>query len=929
MRKSLFFFLTISLFFLNSNCYGQYIPYFQNYSLTQYSAGNQNWGISKASDGKLYVANHRGLLVFNGINWKLYQLPNKTTIRSVYAYKDVVYTGSYEEFGFWKKDRKGVLTYTSLTNNLDRNFLNEEIWQISSFGGAIVFRSFLNVYVFKNNEIIKIKPTSTVISTDVVGDNFYVSTLKDGIFLLKGTQLIPFLANKQLINTKVISINQFNKNLLITTALNGCFIFDGKKLKPWNTNVNDFLKAYQLNSYSQVNSNLHVFGTIQNGLYFADYNGTILYHLNKENGLANNTTLYQYLDKSRLWVGLDNGLASVEVLSDHFFYKDYSGKLGAVYDVVSYNGVTFIGSNTGLYYLDETNKIQFIEGSQGQVWDLKVIEGELFCGHNNGTYVIKNKEFIQISPYTGGWVIKKVPGKDNLYVQGTYAGLVKFHKENDSWVSTHLGKTTSPLKFMVFQDTHTAWATHASKGVFRVNFNRNYDSILDVVDYKNKGLISDFNTRVYKIKNEICFKANDGWYRYEPILDSIVSYDLLNEKFGRDAYVISESDADILAFKNHKFVYFTSLSDFKEQSIIPQKYINNKLIIGHENISKLSNNKMVLNLNDGFMVLGTNGNRDPIEVYPPVLESVKVNDYFLDLDSIEDASIPYQNQVAIALSSSNSKDFYFEYSVGNNSVDVWNKIEGDSLKLTNIGYGQQKINLRTSHNLGNKSEVLAVTLNVLSPWYKGISGFLFYIVLVFILSLLFFYLHKRKIAKEQRLIKLKHDLEQKALIKEQTAENTKKIIQLKNDSLERELKLKSKQLANTAMAIIKKNESMLGIKAELIQNKNNFENLYAYKKLLKKIDSSIGHEDEWQVFEYNFNQVHAEFFDSLSKEFPNLSRKDLKICAYIKMNLTSKEIAPLMNISVRGVETIRYRLKKKMNLDNDNSLVDFLLNYNK
>jgi DNA-binding CsgD family transcriptional regulator len=96
---------------------------------------------------------------------------------------------------------------------------------------------------------------------------------------------------------------------------------------------------------------------------------------------------------------------------------------------------------------------------------------------------------------------------------------------------------------------------------------------------------------------------------------------------------------------------------------------------------------------------------------------------------------------------------------------------------------------------------------------------------------------------------------------------------------------------------------------------------------LKKVDNSIAHKDEWKIFEYNFNQVHEEFFFQLKKRFPDLTHKDLKICAYIKMNLTTKEIAPLLNISIRGVETHRYRLKRKLNLDNDNSLATYLRNF--
>ena len=107
-------------------------------------------------------------------------------------------------------------------------------------------------------------------------------------------------------------------------------------------------------------------------------------------------------------------------------------------------------------------------------------------------------------------------------------------------------------------------------------------------------------------------------------------------------------------------------------------------------------------------------------------------------------------------------------------------------------------------------------------------------------------------------------------------------------------------------------------------HRTDFDNYFSYKKIIKKIDTSISHNDEWKVFEYNFNQVHEEFFNKLKTKHPKLTVKDLRLCAYIKMNLSTKEIAPLLNISIRGVETQRYRLRTKLGLDSEQSLTEYL-----
>ena len=105
------------------------------------------------------------------------------------------------------------------------------------------------------------------------------------------------------------------------------------------------------------------------------------------------------------------------------------------------------------------------------------------------------------------------------------------------------------------------------------------------------------------------------------------------------------------------------------------------------------------------------------------------------------------------------------------------------------------------------------------------------------------------------------------------------------------------------------------IQGELTKGRGNLDGDYRMKQIMKRINRAINNRDDWKVFETNFNEVHDDFFKALLEKYPELSNKDLKLCSYLKMNLSSKEIAPLLGISVRGVEVQRYRLRKKMGLD--------------
>ena len=910
--------------------WSQYTPYFQNFDVSQYNAGNQNWDISKADDGRVYVANNNGLLEYDGLNWELHTIPNKTTLRSVLAHQNKIFVGSYEEFGFFKANTSGELVYTSLSERLDDNdFLNEEFWEILAVGNQIIFRSFQNIYSFSDDKISKITPNSTLISCDVVDGILYISTLREGIFKLSNSELISVIDDLALEGERVISISKKENEVLITTALKGNFLFDGLNLKPWNTEVNELIKKYQLNAFSESKSGKMVFGTIQNGIYLTDNSGSIISHINRENGLINNTVLGQYLSSdNQLWVGFDNGLSVIDLKSKSSFYNDVTGKLGAVYDVATYKSRIYIGSNTGLYYLDKKNELQFVEGSQGQVWDLKVVEGDLFCGHNNGTYLVRGDQLELISAQTGGWVIQKVPEETATYIQGTYAGLVKFKKVNGNWQSNYMGKTTIPIRFLVFESPEVAWAAHAYKGLYKIRFDSNHDSILSIENYDKKGLSSTYNLRVHKVKNNICIKTNEGWQKYEPLLDSIVPYNLLNEAFGKDSYIISDEETNLLALKSDDIITLKSLDSYNNDILLGSNYIKERLIFGYENISKIDEGRLALNLNDGFMVIDKSAKQMDSQIFKPQIDEIRLDGKTKAINDKGIMKIPnrYKN-LMIHLSSPRSSNYYFEYAMANIDSSHYYKIDNGKLELSNLGYGDYLLKIRTKNDYNKTSGEISLQLNVLPPWYKSQKGFMIYGILVILFILVIYYLHKQKVNKEQFLLKLRYDEEQEKLLREKTVENDKRIVELKNESLENEVKLKSKQLANTAMALVKKNETLLELKSELVVHKSAFDNYYAYKKLIKKIDGSIGHEDEWAIFEHNFNQVHEKFFNKLKKKHPNLTPKDLKVCAYIKMDLTTKEIAPLMNVSVRGVETQRYRLKQKLDLESDNSVTDYVRNF--
>lgn len=140
-----------------------------------------------------------------------------------------------------------------------------------------------------------------------------------------------------------------------------------------------------------------------------------------------------------------------------------------------------------------------------------------------------------------------------------------------------------------------------------------------------------------------------------------------------------------------------------------------------------------------------------------------------------------------------------------------------------------------------------------------------------------------------------------------------------NESLE----LRNKELAGFALQLAEKDEFLRELKSKLRVGNEKI-NIDEIKQISKSI--TVSNERSWQEFRLRFTAVNEVFYNKLTAEYPKLSQRDQKICAFIKLNLSSKKMASLLGISVESVHTIRYRLRKKLNLASDVNLEDFIAN---
>ena len=190
--------------------------------------------------------------------------------------------------------------------------------------------------------------------------------------------------------------------------------------------------------------------------------------------------------------------------------------------------------------------------------------------------------------------------------------------------------------------------------------------------------------------------------------------------------------------------------------------------------------------------------------------------------------------------------------------------------------------------------------------------YLFTAVLLVLLLLVFVLLYFLMNNRVGRLKLEKNNLEL-------TSQNTL----LEKDNFEKELEIRNKELSTHVMGMIRKNET-IGQIVELLSSNLNKDNEKFFLQIIRDL-STLQDENVWDEFELRYQQVHNEFYEKLQTANPHLTTNERRLCAFLRLNMTTKDIASITGQSIRSIEVARTRLRKKLEISNsDVSLIEFL-----
>lgn len=939
-----------------------------NYTRYDYGAGTQNWMFAQQDNGWIYVANNKGILEFDGERWRRYSA-HGCRVRSVGIAPDgIVHAGAISEYGEFGHDDNGLMKYESVMRKINSSNITGVVRNILFIGNRVCYQDDRFFVMQEGDSLWVVNPQCAIYASALHQQRVHVAT-RDGLCVLKGDKLVPLPGTEALARYKVVCMASCRDHLLIATQANGLYVYDSDgDMNRLHTPADNFICS-NLTQSMAVDGNRLAIGTIHDGIALIDISKGRYEKLSVENGLQNSTVLSLFFDREgNLWAGLDSGIDYIYLNSPVRHLYNKHARMGSGYTSCISSDKLYAGTNRGVVMMDLPDEIsgtedepKFIEGIYGQIWQLTPCNDLVFCASDNGIFVIDKTNMAQMVPGCRGVrQIVPVPGQSNVMIAGCYGpdrGLWIIENNGGRWqIRDKVAGFEVSCKSLMPDPTDpgTVWFANKGNGVMKIRLTPDLCAVESMRTFSKPLLDTRHDFKLLTIDDNVVITSHRSLWQYDAAADTLVPATTLTD--------LTRHDNGIYTFLMRDNRHNLWYSDGQTLTIVPFDALRNKY--EPEMRLTLLDGLMITNFEDVFVkgrhaVIASeigfslyNLDQGPYQRKLPGFAAVRRMYTTTPTDSLilgNDKSlanevmprIPYANNSirfeCSALNLPRLKPTLYSYRLlRNGSPGPWSEFTQSSTKdYTNLSEGKYTLQVKAKVDT-TEDATASIDFCILPPWYRTWWGYALWALLtVAAITAVFLYFRhdKQKVVRQKEADML---LQEEAFIEENERKDFE-IDKLKEENLKQEISRQQEAINRNLLNLIRKNEMMLNIKSDVLSIYRTIDKPYdestmpSLKRkvlvLINKIKENMEHDDDLEKFADNFDTMHQGAITKLKKAFPQLTKKEILLCAYILMDLLSKEIAPLLNISVRGVEISRYRIRRKLDLPEGANLSEFLRNF--
>ncbi len=898
--------LFLPLLLASAFAFPQGTPPLRRWEAIDFGGGRQVWGIASAPDGTIALANGAGLLTFDGVRWRQRAVPNGQVLRTViyHAADSSWWAGGYD--GWWRWSAANPSDAPERVSPPDNP--KEEWWHAlpdPQDPSELLWQSFSRMARTPRGTAAcePIETPGNILFARVVRDTLFLPVIARGLYFRDGEVWRLYPGGEAFANVEIAGITSAPGGGLLIATRNGqiSILRDGRVARwplgrvtppPWTNQPINGLLALRSGGFA--------LATSANGLYLLSAEGRVLSHLDAQHGLGDDTVLSLYQDhRDGLWAGLNDGLVYLSVNSAATIH---AAQLGPVYDVLTTASGRLLGTNEGLF-LEAGEVAGPVSNITEQVWYVTQTPAGIVAGTNEGTFLL-DADFraTKISQANGGW---SWLGLDSSRAMaGTYVGLERYVRNaGGPWVSTgRVDGHLSPVR-QVWLDRldplrQTFYVVHPQEGLSRLRLNDSLTRLTErrVIDSLPGRLLAHDLGLTYFTPTHVLHIDADGIVQgpYAPM-----SIEIEGDR-GR-----ASISAELLR------VYVPAEAAREAESEIAWP-LDVRLDIPL--LKQMDDRTLAVGLHRGYALVDLM-HENPSTRMIPVRVSTE----------------QHGNSVQVSFAQSRydrAPLFRVRLHGSDTSFTAWDA-EGE------YPFPQLKAGDYTLDWESDDGQRGRVSWEVPPPYYQRPLAYVVYGLLIGAGFWALRVYYRRRLDTQQRLADVERErqlqaerlrtradrLEDKVKVSQREVELSHRELALRQN----ELQQRNRELAQSTLAQARHNESLLQIREGISALPKSGEVGKTRRQLYHVLESQLSSEEDWARFDEHFDAVHVGFLHQLHEDIPALTPGDLRLAALLRMNLPSKEIAPLLHLSVRGVENKRYRLRKKIGLAGEANLTEWIL----
>jgi signal transduction histidine kinase/CheY-like chemotaxis protein/ligand-binding sensor domain-containing protein len=782
------------------------------------------WDIVQDEKGCVYFGNKSGVLRFDGVDWDIIEVANKSVVRSL-AYdtaKQKIFVGAKGELGYIHKDEFGIYTYVSLLDKIPEKYRNfNNVWSVGLLHGKVLYHTFKYLFIYENDSFKIIEAEKKFDLGFIVNDEFWVTEKERGLLRLIDGYLEEVIGGeifKQDRLYHVFSIDN-NKELIISRE-KGCYVYEkkeGKALfyKPSSyKQVDSINKKYKIYTGEYLDENKIVLGTLLNGIYVINKQGEILQHYDQKSGLQNDMILCLYTDCfENLWVGSNNGISYVIQNSPFTVFNKKNGLEGNAYTVATYDNTLFVGTSMGLFEMQEDQRFRKVNPINNQCWHLLETKAGLLAATTEGLYQIRNGRTKKLSKEIEAiWTLRELE-KENYVVAGTNNGIYLYKRERDNWLQlTKIRAYNDLSRYLEVDSDKNIWVGQLYKGIYRLQLSSDYTQVnqLELFDTTN-GLPANTNNYVFKntktdAQGELLFGTENGLFKFDKNTNSFVEDTamgaLLHYSGNLDQFVMNENGEMFYQQGFTKGILKQSQNHNYEVYNLPfhklkKTYIYNYIPIG--------SSKTFLCAKDGLILYNEEAQTILDRSFTCDIKCLNTKDTLIlneNLSKENPIQLAYiNNDVSFDYSGiffEEHRKIKYSYQLVGYDANWSGWTVKNSKEYTNLPVGMYEFKVKAKNIYNTESSIDSFFFEVLVPWYREPLAYVLYVFIAIFLIIGIVKIYTLSLKREKDYLE--------KLVQERTLDLQETNTQL--EEKQADLEIKQEEITTQAEHLSKANEEL-------------------------------------------------------------------------------------------------------------------------